>query len=477
MPRLFFAVFLRKPFFKVLNPTTNAKIFAALKFTDMDFKQSIEYLYSLGHETLAMKLGLKNTEILLAALSEPHKNFLKVQIAGTNGKGSTAAFLDSISRAASIKTGLFTSPHLVSITERIKINGKDISEAKFAEMTAQVKKTAEKLVAENNLETLPTFFEHLTAMSLLAFAEEKVDLAILETGLGGRLDSTTAANAEIVCLTPIDLDHQEYLGETIEEIAAEKAAIIHSKTRVCIVSKQKSAAALNIILERCAEAGVKPVVDACNFKIEGASNDGKAVATFRTDNEVYSNVRLSLRGNHQLENAATAIVAAENLKDFSISRAAVVQGLETARHYGRLEFCGNVLVDGAHNPAGASALKDFLQEYFPDKRLTIVFGAMRDKDLSQIARILFSIASNLILTRAANPRSASPKELSELASKNAPNANIFSIDDSGEAIKKAREISAPEDLICVTGSLYLIGEVKSVLKDKENNRDLIVERD
>lgn len=427
----------------------------------MNFDESVKYLYSLGHETLAMKLGLENTRRLLAALGEPQKSFLKIQIAGTNGKGSVAAFLDSICRAASIKTGLFTSPHLVSITERIKINGSEITEAKFAELTSRVKETAEHLVKNKVLETLPTFFEHLTVIGLLAFGREKVDLVILETGLGGRLDSTTAAESEIVCLTPIDFDHQEYLGETLKKIASEKAAIIHPNARVAVVSKQKPAA-LNVILKRCAETGIKPIVDACRFEVKGATLDGKMIATFRTANEIYENVCLNLRGRHQLENAATAIVTAENLKDFSISRAAIIEGLETGTHAGRLEIQGNILFDGAHNAAGAKALGDFLQEFIRNK-ITLVFAVMRDKDLSEIASILFPLAENLILTRAENPRSAAPEKLREFVPQNFPAEKVFVVESVSEAIKKAREITAPENLICVTGSLYLVGEAKSII--------------
>ncbi|HEX8399568.1 MAG TPA: folylpolyglutamate synthase/dihydrofolate synthase family protein [Pyrinomonadaceae bacterium] len=427
----------------------------------MNFDESVKYLYSLGHETLAMKFGLENTRRLLAALGEPQKSFLKIQIAGTNGKGSVAAFLDSICHAASIKTGLFTSPHLVSITERIKINGIEITEAKFAELTSRVKETAEHLIKNKVLEALPTFFEHLTVIGLLAFAGEKVDLAILETGLGGRLDSTTAAESEIACLTPIDFDHQEYLGETLEKIAGEKAAVIHSQTRSVIISKQKPAA-LNVILKRCAETGIKPIVDACRFEVKGATLDGKMFATFQSANEIYENVCLNLRGRHQLENAATAIVTAENLKDFSISRAAIIEGLETGTHAGRLEIQGNILFDGAHNAAGAKALGDFLQEFIRNK-ITLVFGAMRDKDLSEIASLLFPLAENLILTRAENPRSAAPEKLRDFVPQNFPAEKVFVAESVSEAIKKARKIAAPKDLICVTGSLYLIGEAKSVL--------------
>ena len=183
----------------------------------MDFEQTISYLLGLGHETLTIKLGLENTETLLGALGDPHKQFPSVQIAGTNGKGSTAAFLDSICRVSGIRAGLFTSPHLVSITERIKIGGGQISEDRFAHFTRIVSEAAEELVGRGSLQTLPTFFEQITAIALAAFREAKVELAILETGLGGRLDSTTAAGADIVAITQVAMDHQEYLGKTLRE--------------------------------------------------------------------------------------------------------------------------------------------------------------------------------------------------------------------------------------------------------------------
>jgi len=200
----------------------------------MDFAESVKYLYSLGNEVEAMKLGLDNIRTLLHALGDPHEKYLKVQVAGTNGKGSVCAFLGSICHKAGIKTGVYTSPHLISITERVRIAGHDISEHDFSLFATKVRKTSEMLAADGSLESVPTFFEQATAIGLLAFAEAKVELAILETGLGGRLDATTAANAEIAAITSISIDHQEYLGETLAEIAAEKAAIIRGDSTVVI---------------------------------------------------------------------------------------------------------------------------------------------------------------------------------------------------------------------------------------------------
>src|SRR6266576_1306215 len=222
----------------------------------MSFDEALSYLLSLGHETLTIKLGLRNTETLLTALADPHKEFPSVQIAGTNGKGSTAVMLDSICRAAGIRAGLFTSPHLISITERIKIAGEQVSETDFARLTAQVKTTAEELIKQGGLETLPTFFEHVTAIALLAFREAKVELAILETGLGGRLDSTTAAGADIGAITPIAMDHEEYLGNTLAEIAAEKAAIIRPGVTAIVAPQSKEAR--EVIIRQGETVGVEP---------------------------------------------------------------------------------------------------------------------------------------------------------------------------------------------------------------------------
>src|SRR6185503_8775322 len=219
----------------------------------MNFQAAVKYLLSLGHETLTIKLGLRNTELLLGALDNPERAFPSVQIAGTNGKGSTAVMLDSICRAAGIKTGLYTSPHLVSITERVKVSGVEITREEFAACATAVREVSEQL------ETLPTFFEQVTAIALIAFRNAHIELAILETGLGGRLDSTTAANANIVAITQIALDHQEYLGNTIASIAAEKAAIIRPEVQA-VIGKQQFPEALDVLLQRCNETGVTPIL-------------------------------------------------------------------------------------------------------------------------------------------------------------------------------------------------------------------------
>jgi dihydrofolate synthase/folylpolyglutamate synthase len=403
----------------------------------MQFQEAAEYLLGLGHETLTIKLGLRNTELLLAALRDPERAYSSVQIDGTNGKGSTAVMLDSICRAAGIKCGLYTSPHLVSITERVTIAGAEIAPEEFAACVTAVRDVSAQL------EALPTFFEQLTVAALLAFRNARIELAILETGLGGRLDSTTAAKASIVAITPISMDHEEYLGHTLESIAAEKAAIIRPGVQA-VIAKQDPVS-LGVLLRRCEETGVTPILDTDIHRFEG--------------------VRLGLRGRHQVENAGVAIRLAELLK---IPDTAIVTGLETAKHPGRLEMVEQkpaILIDGAHNPAGAESLRNYLEELAP-RPLTLVFGAMRDKQLDRIGEILFPCADALVLTTINNPRSATLERLREVADRFA-RGRVLATDSSALALHLARTETPPEGLICIAGSLYLAGELRPLILNKE----------
>jgi dihydrofolate synthase/folylpolyglutamate synthase len=306
---------------------------------------------------------------------------------------------------------------------------------------------AAELVDEGRLETLPTFFEHVTAIALLAFGEAKVELAILETGLGGRLDSTTAAGADIVAITPIALDHQEYLGNSLAQIAAEKAAIIRPGVKAIVAPQAEEA--LSVILRRCADVEVEP-------KLTGPALPGS-----------YEKISVGLRGRHQIVNVSTAIAMAEVLceRGFSITREAIISGVETARHAGRLELWGGppgILFDGAHNPAAAKALRDYLDE-FVKQPITMIFGAMRDKALAEMATILFTKADELILTKLDNPRAATGEVLQEAVLADFDQARVRLASSAAEALKIARVITSPDGLICVTGSLYLVGAVQEIL--------------
>lgn len=403
----------------------------------MNFDESVSYLLSLGNEVSAMKLGLENIRALLTHLGNPQNTYKKVQVAGTNGKGSTCVFLDSICREAGIKTGLYTSPHLVSITERIKINGVDISEEDFARQASKVRE-----IAETHFDVPPTFFEQVTAIALSHFSEAKVELAILETGLGGRLDATTAANAEIAAITPINYDHQQYLGDTIEEIAAEKAAIIREGSKV-VISPQLPAAE-KIILARCEQLGIVPV----------------------RSGRIAPDIELTMIGDHQRVNAATAEATARvlNTTGFQITEQNIIDGLKNASHPGRLEYVNGILFDGAHNTAGARALARYLDESVK-KPIALIFGAMGDKDISKITEVIFAKADYLILTKVGNSRSATPEDLRKLVPEAFPKDNVFLAQNAAEALGLARKPTEKDVQVCVTGSLYLVGEIQKILKE------------
>ncbi len=428
----------------------------------MNFAESTQYLLSLGNEVSAMKLGLENIRRLLAALNDPQNSYLKVQVAGTNGKGSVCAFLDSICLHADINTGVFTSPHLVSITERIRIDGEEISKTVFARLATQVREQSENLLTSGEIAYLPTFFEQITAIALLAFAEAKVEIAILETGLGGRLDATTAANAEIAVITKIAMDHQEYLGNSIQEIAAEKAAIIRPDSTVVVARQDPEVE--KVIHGRCRETGVEPrwaTEEILTIKHEGDI----LVSTFITPRSNYPHIELGMEGRHQIENAAVAIAVAEELKEraFDISADEIWLGLETAENPGRLEYASGFLLDGAHNLSGAGALRDYLDEFI-EQPITIIFGAMEGKDLSAMAAVLFPVAENIVLTQPDNSRAMTAVQLTEYLPPDLNSANIETTETVAEAVQAAKALAAADGIIVVTGSLYLVGEAKRILQ-------------
>ncbi|MEQ1764057.1 MAG: folylpolyglutamate synthase/dihydrofolate synthase family protein [Pyrinomonadaceae bacterium] len=436
----------------------------------MNFQEAEAYLLSLGNEVETMKLGLENITRVLAALGEPQTKYKKVQVAGTNGKGSVCAFLDSICRQADIRTGLYTSPHLISITERIKINDVDLSEEEFARLATRVRVTSEALLSDGRLAYRPTFFEQVTAIALLAFADAEVELAILETGLGGRYDAVTAAKAEIAAITRIDLDHQEYLGDTIEEIAAEKAAIITSETQDAVLGAQ-SRDAMRMLRKHCRDLGIDPLNDEYAPWRTLPNDDG----TVNVELSLYrfEPIKLGLQGRHQAENAQTALQIAKALLYHGLflefkdgeEEVRIVEGLEKASHPGRLEYVDNVLLDGAHNPGGARALRQFLDES-EQRPITLIFGAMREKAIGEIAEILWPRAEKVILTRPSNSRAMTVDEVVEFAPSEIDVDRIVKIESVAEAMEKATEITPRDGLIVVTGSLYLVGEVKKLLNNR-----------
>jgi len=424
----------------------------------VNFHESESYLLSLGNEVAAMKLGLENIRTLLSELGAPQNEYLKVQVAGTNGKGSVCAFLGAICTKASINNGVFTSPHLVSVTERIRINGVDITEHEFAACASEVRDVSDRLLEQGLIEHRPTFFEQITAIALLAFARSGVELAILETGLGGRLDATTAAKAEIAAITQIDFDHQEYLGQTLTEIASEKAAIIHDGSSVVVGGQNHEAGSL--VRKRLAQLGIEARLgDDVAVEFNGAG------IRFETARDQYRVDRLGLAGGHQIENAKVAILLAETLqRHFPISRININDGLRDARHPGRLERQGRFLFDGAHNPAGAAALRTYLNEAAVGP-LSMIFAAMREKDIATVAKYLFPKATNLILTSPDNPRAMPADELAEFAAGVSDELRVYATNSVRDAIEIAQKVTPGDGTILITGSLYLVGEAKKILNN------------
>ena len=434
----------------------------------MNFKESVSYLYGLGHEILAMKLGLETIRLLAESCGNPHLEFNAVHIAGTNGKGSTAAFTDSILHAAGIRSGLYTSPHLDSITERIMIGGKGISPDDFARLATLVREKGEGLVSAGALQFPPTFFEQITMIAYLFFAEQRIDLAVLEVGMGGRLDATNICRPVVTAITPVGMDHQQYLGDTLAKIAAEKAGIIKRGVPVVIAPQEKGA--LDVILARASELDAPTIVAGDNCQAALIDNPviidrGKYRITCQND-RLKVDAKLNLRGLHQTTNAVTAIAISQQLIEagWEISSDAVNSGLRSVAWPGRLEIFrisedkAPILLDGAHNIDGARALRAFLDDHFHDTPVTLLFGAMADKDVEAMCGVLFPAARIIITTKVSNPRAESSEKLSTLAANS--QAEIFRTESVTEAISLGLKITPPTGILCISGSLYLIGEVK-----------------
>src|SRR5262245_35819618 len=434
----------------------------------MNFEEATEYLYSLGNETLAMKLGLESVRALARISSDPQKRFPAVHIAGTNGKGSTAAMTASFLRAAGMRVGLYTSPHLVSITERIRVDGDEISPDEFARLATDVRADGERLVAENALPAPPTFFEQVTMIAYLYFAERKVDLAVLEVGLGGRLDATNICEPVVTAITPVGFDHQKYLGDTLASIAGEKAGIV--KPGVPVVIAAQSGEAMNTIAARCEELNAPMIVTSDPIDPEASDageNVGRYRFRYRTRRDEYA-LRLGLRGRHQITNAVVAIHIAEHLRlaGFDIPQPAVVEGLNNAEWPGRLEMIrlspshAPLLLDGAHNADGARALRDFLDEHFRSTPITIIFGVMADNTIGEMGEALFHTANQVIVTRIASPRAAEPTAIAE-----ASRRDVIRVESAAEALAEALRITPTDGLIVVCGSLFLVGELRQSLSN------------
>lgn len=445
----------------------------------MSYETAIASMYALGHElaqTPAHRFDLKHMRVLLAALGNPERRFPSVLIAGTNGKGSTAATLASILQASGVKTGLYTSPHLVRINERIRIGGNAINDDEFALLHDVVDRTAERLVGEGELPWHSSFFEMLTAIAFEHFARSHIEMAVLEVGMGGRLDATNVVEPCVSVLTDISLDHQRFLGNTLAEIAREKAGII--RRGGVVVTLPQTPQANDVIGKTILELGAIGV-DATQYVLPVSldssecfvpSTETKPVQRYPLqvmDREIL--VETPLVGRHQLRNVALAIGAAVQLshQGFGVTAESIERGIRATRWPGRFQIhrpsrtTPTYIFDVAHNPAGAWALRSTLSAFCGGRRLFVVFGVLRDKAIGEMTEILFPLAERVVVTHADNPRSATPEEIRQAAARTG--AEIDTAPDVESALRHASELAGPEDLVVLTGSIYVVGEGMRIL--------------
>ena len=438
----------------------------------MDFEAATRYLQALGNEVTTMKLGLEAMRVLLAELGQPERKFCAVHVAGTNGKGSTCAFLASIFQQAGLRTGLYTSPHLISPVERIKLNGQSIPEAAFAEVITQVHDAVESLLKHGRLAARPTFFEHLTAAAFTYLAAQGAEVVVAEVGLGGRLDATNVLHPAAAVITNIGEDHREWLGPTLSHIAREKAGIIKPGVPVYLADTQPEEAR-QVLAQSALAQHVEPQWVA-PFDTVHLDATGRPYVSFdaRFPSLEGRVCRLSLRGRHQTQNAALAAVVAQaelrrrGMAETDIVRA-IVAGLENTYWPGRLQWLETtppVLLDGAHNPQGAQALAHFLESIGGRRPRTAIFATMRDKPAADLLSALASGVDRLILTEVKNqPRTMPRESLEVIALGYWLPSGIVQAPDVATALARACELTPPEGLILVFGSTYLIGEALQAL--------------
>jgi dihydrofolate synthase/folylpolyglutamate synthase len=421
------------------------------------YDKSLTYLYDL--QKYGIKFGLSSTSNLLERLGNPHNNLRAIHIAGTNGKGSTAAMLSAILVRAGMQVGLYTSPHLVRFNERFRLNEQDVDDRGIMDVFRRVKEVVDEREP-------PTFFEMTTAMALSLFAEKEVDWSILEVGMGGRLDATNVIQPQITIINNVAFDHQEFLGFTLGRIAREKAGII--KKGIPLITAAKQPVALAVIKERCLALNVPCYRVGQQIKVR---SQGKYHFSYQGLKWRLENLHLPLAGRHQLLNAATALGALEVLEHLGhlhLTTAQVREGLKNTRWPGRLEWYSEqppVLLDGAHNNAGIVALRKALQEEYTFKRLILVLGIMADKDLRGMLHKLAPLAEHIILTRPKYERAAEPEALRKMAGEFAARTEL--IRSVRQALKRAITLATSEDLVVVTGSLYFIGEVKEIKEEEQ----------
>jgi dihydrofolate synthase / folylpolyglutamate synthase len=417
----------------------------------MSYPDSVRYLYSLGNELKSgAKWGLERIQTLLAALDHPEHGQRFVHVAGTNGKGSTCAMIASILKHYGLRTGLYTSPHLVEPTERIQINGSPVTPEEFVRAFDLVHDCAEQLIREERLDAHPSYFETITAMALVIF-RDRCDMSVIEVGLGGRRDATNVISPELCVITPVAYDHEAYLGNTIEAIASEKAGIIKRNVPVVLADQLPPAEA--VISDRARQLEAR-IIRTCDTNVS-ALQLNRYGSSFKVDGLA---CECPLPGRHQIENATAAILACREL---GIPPGAIQTGLKNVRWPGRLELIPrspDFVLDGAHNPAAAAALVAYIREFWANHPVWLVYGAMRDKAVEEIAAQLFPLADHLILTAPNYARALRPEAIFQIS--NHPNATVTHT--IAEAIEVART-APPDAVVFFTGSLFVVGEARALL--------------
>lgn len=433
----------------------------------MNYAESLDFLATLGDELWRAKLGLDAIATLLRALGDPQRQYPTAIVAGTNGKGSTSAILASILHKAGYRTGLYTSPHLLRVNERIRVNGEEISDEDFARCLTEVWQVARRLLAQKQLVHGPSFFESLTATAFLHFARVGVNFAVLEVGMGGRLDATNITESRVSVITPVDVDHVEYLGPTRAAIAAEKAGVI--KPGQTVVSACEHPEVAEIIRRRCRECGADLLEVSSFAPVSNLSHsEGRYAFDLSLNGNLLTGLTLPLRGRFQVTNAVTALTAAWQLaqQGFHISREAMRAGVREVSWPGRLEMLlprPLILVDGAHNPAAVREVAIFVKEHLAGRSVRLVYASMRDKAIGEISRILFPLAAEVYLTRPTQARAAAAEEI--LAAAEVQPRRVIVQPEPARALEEACRASGPEDVVLVAGSLYLVGAIKQAILD------------
>jgi dihydrofolate synthase/folylpolyglutamate synthase len=423
----------------------------------MTYSSAVEYLYGLQKH--GIKLGLHNIRAILSRLAHPDRRYRAIHIAGTNGKGSTAAMTASMLAAAGYRVGLYTSPHLVDFRERIRVNGAMISESRISGLVARV-----KLSAGSDLPL--TFFEFTTAVAFQYFADSLVDVAVVEVGMGGRFDATNVVQPVATAITTVSLDHEEYLGPTLDRIAYEKAGII--KPGVPLVTGRLNEPAARVVRQVAVKDATPMHCLGTDFDVRGDS----ALFDYAGIRAGCRGLSCRLQGRHQLDNAACAMALLEVAESSGIrvGPAAVKMGLASTQWEGRLEMVDEhpaVVLDGAHNPEAAGVLAAFLADFrtaHPGRRVALVLGMMRDKAYRAFVHTLLPHIDELIVTQAAIGRAAPAMELREGLVDLMPSLHVAPF--PGDALSLARRLVTPDDLVCVTGSLMLVGDMKALLRGR-----------